>query len=42
MFGPNLGINMMNMASIEKKIIGAKIVNKYAYEMTYRNNSFVT
>ena len=40
--GPLLGITMMKMSSIEKKLIGCKIVSKFSYEMLYRSTSYVS
>lgn len=42
LLGPVLGITMMKMNSIEKKIMGSKIVSKFSYEMLYRSTSFIS
>ena len=42
LLGPTLGITMMKMHSIEKKIVGCKIVSKFSYEMLYRSTSYIT
>jgi hypothetical protein len=33
---------MMKMSSIEKKIIGSKILSKFSYEMLYRSTSYIS
>ena len=35
-------MSMLKLHSIEKKIVGCKIVRKFAYEMLYRNTSYIT
>ena len=42
LLGPLLGLTMMRMNSIEKKIVGCKIVSKFSYEMLYRSTSYIT
>jgi hypothetical protein len=42
LLGVTLGMTMIKMNSIEKKIIGSKIVNKFSYEMLYKNNFHLT
>ncbi len=38
LLGATLGMSMMKLPSIEKKIVGCKIVNKFSYDMLYKNN----
>jgi hypothetical protein len=38
LLGVTLGMSMIKLPSIEKKIVGCKIVNKFSYDMLYKNN----
>lgn len=42
LLGVTLGMSMIKIDSIEKKIVGSKIVNKFSYEMLYKNNFHLT
>jgi hypothetical protein len=42
LLGPQLGMTMLKMNSIEKKIVGCKVVSKFSYEMLYRSTSYIT
>jgi hypothetical protein len=38
LLGVTMGMSMIKMPSIEKKIVGCKIINKLSYDMLYKSN----
>ncbi len=38
LLGVTMGMSMIKLPSIEKKIVGCKIINKLSYDMLYKNN----
>jgi hypothetical protein len=42
MLGAQLGLSMIGLSSIEKKLVGCKILSKYSYEIFYHSSVYVS
>jgi hypothetical protein len=42
LLGSLLGMSMLKLPSIEKKLVGCKILSKYSYEIFYRNTIYLS